>query len=86
MINLSEATFDTAFDHYQAGRVTRRQWQQYRAVWGWSANRFGGDAGRAQERFYQRYGSDRYWQRIDAVKRYGIAIGLIKSEFTSALY
>ena len=86
MINLSEATYQTACGHYQAGRVSRRQWQQYRAVWSWSANRFGGDAGRAQERFYQRYGSDRYWQRIDAVKRYGIAIGLIKSEFTSALY
>ena len=36
--------------------------------------------------FIKRYGSERYWQRIDAVKRYGIATGLIKSEFTSALY
>ena len=86
MINLSEATYQTACDLYQAGRVSRRQWQEYRAVWRWSANRFGGDAGRAQERFYQRYGSERYWQRIDAVKRHGIATGLIKSEFTSALY
>ena len=86
MIDLSESVYSTALDHYQTGRISRHQWQQYRAVWNWSANRFGGNAGRSQERYYQRYGSERYWQRIDAVKRYGIAIGLIKSEFCSALY
>ena len=86
MINLSEASYNTALDHYLAGRITRRQWQQYRAIWTWSANRYGGEAGRSQDRFYRRYGSDRYWQRIAAVKRHGLAVGLIKSEFCSALY
>ena len=84
--HLREASYADALAAYQSGLVSRRDWQIYSSVWSWSADRYGGRAGRVQERFYQRHGSDRYWQRIAEVRAYGVRLGLIADPLVSGLY
>ena len=85
-MNLTELSYNQALEEFQAGRVSSKEWQIYKSIWSWSAGRYGGRAGRVQEKYYDRNGSEKYWARIEAVKKRGIKLGLIKSEYCSRLY
>ena len=84
--HLKEASFNDALSAYQSGHVKRRDWQIYQSVWSWSADRYGGRAGRVQEAFYRRHGSEKYWRRIELTRAYAVRFGLIADPLVSGLY
>ena len=51
------------------GRLAQRVFDHY-WMFHWAAPRFSGSAGFVQERFYNRFGKDAYFRRIDRMKRY----------------
>lgn len=50
------------------GRITPRTFDRFLFIANWAAARFSGVAGVRQEGFYQRFGSDAYWRRIERVR------------------
>ena len=51
------------------GRLAQRVFDHY-WMFHWAEPRFSGSAGVVQERFYNRFGKDAYFRRIDRMKRY----------------
>lgn len=57
-------SYDAVHRRYLNGMVSERDWRLFNLLWTWSAPRFGGDAGRAQDRVYQRCGALALERRI----------------------
>lgn len=55
---------------YNTGTISRATYQKWRAVWLWAAPHYGGDYGRVHDRYYEKYGRCRYWQRIRKVRTF----------------
>ena len=51
------------------GRLAQRVFDHY-WMFHWAAPRFSGSSGFVQERFYNRFGKEAYYRRIDRMKRY----------------
>lgn len=69
----SQATVTEVLNLHSVGlvenlRFTDRARNEFMRLWSWSAPRFGGAAGRAQEAFYERHGSQALWRRYTRVQ------------------
>lgn len=73
MSALNTATLQEAADMHLDGRISDRQWRRFRLAWIWGAARFGGEAGRLQERLYARGGMNALERRrvrvLEAARR-----------------
>lgn len=57
-------TFEALERLYNCGLVSDRDWRLFKLLWTWSAPRFGGIAGRAQDRLYSPCGATALERRI----------------------
>lgn len=57
-------SYDAVHRRYINGMVSERDWRLFNLLWTWSVPRFGGDAGRVQDRVYQRCGALALERRI----------------------
>jgi hypothetical protein len=64
---LHRATWEVACYMYREGRISPYEWRAYQLA-SWSAHRFTGDAGRAQDRYATRCGMEALWRRRDRAK------------------
>jgi hypothetical protein len=54
---------------YRWGSIPQNVFEAFCRVWDWSAPRFGGSVGLRHEAFWNQYGKDRYYSRINKVRR-----------------
>jgi hypothetical protein len=57
-------------------RFSERARDAYSFLWRWSAQRFAGTAGAAQDRFYALHGADALTRRIARVRRVAVRLGM----------
>lgn len=68
--NSISATYNQMEQQYRYGLVTEKVWKMFLFAWSWCAPRFGGDAGRQQDKFYDKHGKGAYQKRINRVRRF----------------
>lgn len=70
-VKLSLADVEAAAEIGLVGneRFTKMAKEAYFQLWTWSANRFDGEAGRLQDAYYKRFGSQRLKKRIERCNR-----------------
>lgn len=56
---------------WNQGRLSDREWHRYRFAWTWCAARWSNvcRAGEKQERFWNRFGKEAYYRRMNRVRR-----------------
>lgn len=54
------------FFHY--GIITYNEFWAYVSVWEWCSPRMGGRAGEKQDKFWEKYGKEAYYKRINKVR------------------
>lgn len=62
-------SFNEVEQQFNRGMIGQQIFEAYCRVWAWIAPRFGGTPGFRQETFYNTFGKDRYYQRINKVRR-----------------
>jgi len=50
------------------GRINDATWYAYDRVWGWSAVRWSNPYGERQEWFWEKYGKDKFYAKINKVR------------------
>lgn len=69
LLELAHLTLAQVEDLYNWGSVSQAEYEAYCRVWDWSAPRFGGAIGLKHEAYWNKYGKERYYARIDKVRR-----------------
>jgi hypothetical protein len=74
--DLIDLSYNEVVYQKQLNNVTDKVYGHYMFLWLWSADR----SDFRHERFYKKYGAERYWRRIDRVLAYATAIRKRKRE------
>lgn len=64
-LNLS---FNNVESLWLNGRITEKTWLAWVRVWEWLSPKFGGNPGLRHEIFWEKFGQDAYFRRINKVR------------------
>jgi hypothetical protein len=62
-------SYDNAANAVKLGLMSHDDWNRFLFLWSWSAIRYDGIPGMAQERYYRRHGAKHFYDRINRVRR-----------------
>lgn len=65
----AELSYDQVTKMLHWGNIDSRTFERWCLFSDWAAPRFSGCAGFKQERFYNRFGKEAYWRRIERIRR-----------------
>ena len=66
---LKHVSYSNMQENHKYGYISDHEWRVYQFFWTWSYPRFGGTAGLIHDRLFARVGVDRYYRRINKVRR-----------------
>lgn len=78
IIALMGKSWNEVHDLWVYGRIPDNVWRAWDRVWEWSSAKFGGPPGWRHESFWNTYGKEKYFQKINKTRR---AFGLEEIDY-----